>query len=139
MQQASTGNRFDNLCPRGTSSIAARPPVLTRFVINLCASTTPVALTSSPTHAGLKRFTFFVSRRREEGRERFRLHMGYFESQEDAEKLLDIVREIYPGAWAGVAPGIKLRARAAPPEPWPRHRSRPSCACAGGRSLRSRP
>jgi hypothetical protein len=82
------------------------------FVINLCSSTSPVAL-APPDHAGLKRFTFFVSRRREEGRERFRLHMGYFESQEEAEKLLDIVREIYPGAWAGMAPGQRLRAAAA--------------------------
>jgi hypothetical protein len=82
-----------------------------RFVINLCGSTTPVSLTP-PDHAGLKRFTFFVSRRREDGRERFRLHMGYFDSQEDAERLLDIVREIYPGAWAGLAPGQRLRAQA---------------------------
>jgi hypothetical protein len=82
------------------------------FVINLCSSTSPVAL-SPPDHAGLRRFTFFVSRRREEGRERFRLHMGYFETQEEAEKLLDIVREIYPGAWAGLAPGQRLRAAAA--------------------------
>jgi hypothetical protein len=82
------------------------------FVINLCSSTSPVAL-SPPDHAGLKRFTFFVSRRREEGRERFRLHMGYFQTQEEAEKLLDIVREIYPGAWAGMAPGLRLRAAAA--------------------------
>jgi hypothetical protein len=81
------------------------------FVINLCSSTSPVALTP-PDHAGLKRFSFFVSRRREESRERFRLHMGYFDTQEEAEKLLDIVREIYPGAWAGLAPGQKLRAAA---------------------------
>src|SRR6202790_5918968 len=82
------------------------------FVINLCSSTSPVAL-SPPDHAGLKRFSFFVSRRREESRERFRLHMGYFETQEEAEKLLDIVREIYPGAWAGLAPGQRLRGAAA--------------------------
>src|ERR1700761_6325169 len=79
----------------------------TPFVINLCSSTSPVAL-APPDHAGLKRFTFFVSRRREDGRERFRLHMGYFETQEEAERLLDIVREIYPGAWAGLAPGQRL-------------------------------
>jgi hypothetical protein len=85
---------------------------LNAFVINLCSSTSPVALTP-PDHAGLKRFSFFVSRRREESRERFRLHMGYFDTQEEAEKLLDIVREIYPGAWAGLAPGQKLRAAAA--------------------------
>jgi hypothetical protein len=85
---------------------------LNPFVINLCSSTSPVALTP-PDHAGLKRFTFFVSRRREESRERFRLHMGYFDTQEEAERLLDIVREIYPGAWAGLAPGQRLRAAAA--------------------------
>jgi hypothetical protein len=89
-----------------------RGSVTSSFVINLCSSTSPVALVA-PDHAGLKRFTFFVSRRREDGRERFRLHMGYFETQEEAEKLLDIVREIYPGAWAGMAPGQRLRAAAA--------------------------
>jgi len=96
-----------------TASGATVPPhaLHNKFVINLCASTTPVALTP-PDHAGLRRFTFFVSRRREEGRERFRLHMGYFETQEEAERLLDIVREIYPGAWAGLAPGQRLRAQA---------------------------
>jgi hypothetical protein len=83
------------------------------FVINLSASTTPVALTS-PERAELRHFTFFVSRRREEGRERFRLHMGYFQSQAEAEKLLDIVRDIYPGAWAGLAPGQRLRGAAKP-------------------------
>ena len=61
----------------------------------------------------LKRFTFFVSRRFEEGRERFRLHMGYFTTQAEAEEWLAVVREVYPGAWAGEAPGKKLRARAA--------------------------
>jgi hypothetical protein len=97
----------------GTASSAAPTNAAgSFFVINLCSSTSPVAL-SPPDHAGLKRFTFFVSRRREEGRERFRLHMGYFVSQEEAEKLLDIVREIYPGAWAGMAPGQRLRAATA--------------------------
>jgi hypothetical protein len=61
----------------------------------------------------LKRFTFFVSRRFEEGRERFRLHMGYFATLAEAEEWLTVVREIYPGAWAGEAPGRKLRERAA--------------------------
>ncbi len=89
----------------------ATTPLKNLFVINLCAATSPIGLTP-PDHAGLKRFNFFVSRRREEGRERFRLHMGYFASQEEAEKLLDIVREIYPGAWAGLAPGQRLRAQA---------------------------
>jgi hypothetical protein len=82
------------------------------FVINLCSSTTPMALTQSRP-AELKRYKFFVSRRLEDGRERFRLHMGYFESMLQAEELLPLVRDIYPGAWAGEAPGKRLRARAA--------------------------
>ncbi|MEO8061120.1 MAG: hypothetical protein ABI821_00080 [Pseudomonadota bacterium] len=79
------------------------------FVINLTSSTTPMAL-SQPKDPTLAQYTFFVSRRREDGRERFRLHMGYFESQQAAEEMLQIVREIYPQAWAGEAPGKKLRA-----------------------------
>jgi hypothetical protein len=82
------------------------------FVLNLCSSTTPMALAQTDLPE-LKRFTFFVSRRFEEGRERFRLHMGFFASQAEAEEWLGVVREIYPGAWAGEAPGKKLRARAA--------------------------
>jgi hypothetical protein len=73
------------------------------FVINLCASTSPMAL-AHPSAPELKRYTFFVSRQREDGRERFRLHMGYFDSQDAAEKLLDAVRDVYPAAWAGLAP-----------------------------------
>ncbi|MFO1503632.1 MAG: hypothetical protein U1F39_07425 [Steroidobacteraceae bacterium] len=82
------------------------------FVINLCASTSPMAL-SHPNTPELKRFTFFVSRQREEGRERFRLHMGYFATQEQAEALLAAVRDVYPAAWAGPAPttGVPRRAR----------------------------
>ena len=81
------------------------------FVLNLCSSTTPMALAQTDL-AELKRFTFFVSRRFEEGRERFRLHMGYFATLAESEEWLSVVREIYPGAWAGEAPGRKLRERA---------------------------
>jgi hypothetical protein len=109
MQQANLAEQ-STVDTHGTSLPGSAP--LNAFVINLCSSTSPVALTP-PDHAGLKRFSFFVSRRREESRERFRLHMGYFDTQEEAEKLLDVVREIYPGAWAGLAPGHRLRAAAA--------------------------
>jgi hypothetical protein len=67
---------------------------------------------SNPEQPELKRFSFFVSRRFEEGRERFRLHMGYFSTLKEAEEWLGAVRDIYPGAWAGEAPGKKLRERA---------------------------
>ena len=90
----------------GTPVAAAGP-----FVLNLCSSTTPMALPKAEQEE-LKRFSFFVSRRFEEGRERFRLHMGYFATLEEAEEWLGAVRDIYPGAWAGEAPGKKLRARA---------------------------
>jgi hypothetical protein len=85
---------------------------VTLFVINLCSSTTPMALVQ-PDAPELKRFRFFVSRRLEDRRERFRLHMGYFASLEEAEEWLSVVRDVYPGAWAGEAPGKRLRARAA--------------------------
>ena len=82
------------------------------YVINLCSSNTPMAL-QQPQAPELARFSFFVSRRREDGRERFRLHMGYFQTLEEAEEWLSVVREIYPGAWAGEAPGKRLRERQA--------------------------
>lgn len=68
---------------------------------------------SRPTAPELARFTFFVSRRREEGRERFRLHMGYFQTRDEAEQLLGLIRDLYPAAWVGEAPGKRLAARAA--------------------------
>jgi len=91
-----------------SSAAAAAGP----FVLNLCSSSTPMALAQTELPE-LKRFNFFVSRRFEEGRERFRLHMGYFATLAEAEEWLNVVREIYPGAWAGEAPGRKLRERAA--------------------------
>jgi hypothetical protein len=78
------------------------------YVLNLCSSTTPLALAQIDREE-LKRFTFFVTRRFEEGRERFRLHMGYFANLAEARKWLPMVRDIYPSAWAGAAPEQKPR------------------------------
>lgn len=104
--------------PAGKPAASATAPV-GGFVINLCASTTPMALIK-PTAPELARFTFFVSRRREEGRERFRLHMGYFEAREEAESLLGAIRDLYPAAWVGEAPGKRLQPSAgAQPAPAP--------------------
>jgi hypothetical protein len=94
------------------------PSATGAFIINLSSSTTPVAL-QQPSSPELKKFTFFVTRRKEDRRERFRLHMGYFATQHDAERLLEIVREVYPGAWAGVAPGRLVPV----PEPAPQARA----------------
>jgi len=90
----------------------ASDPSAGPYVINLCSSTTPMAL-SQPKSPELERFSFIVSRRLEDGRERFRLHMGFFDTLTEAEEWLTVVREVYPGAWAGEAPGKRLRARAA--------------------------
>lgn len=73
------------------------------FVVNLCASTTPVAL-APPEDEALASYQFFVTRRREEGRERFRLHMGYFASLAEARDMVEELRRRYPTAWAGPAP-----------------------------------
>ncbi len=90
------------------ASTASSPTAATGdFVVNLCASTTPMALVK-PSAPELARYTFFVSRRREEGRERFRLHMGYFATREEAEQMLQLVRDLYPAAWVGETPGRKL-------------------------------
>jgi hypothetical protein len=86
-----------------------------KFVINLMASTTPMAL-AQPNHPHLKQFTFFITRRRQDHRERFRLHMGYFDSQQHAEAMLVKVREIFPSAWAGATPG-KTEDKGAEPRP----------------------
>jgi hypothetical protein len=109
MQQAS-GLIGSSVAAAGNAMPPAAAAAAVSYVINLCASTTPAGL-EQPNDPALKQFRFFVSRRREEGRERFRLHMGYFPSQEAAEQMLAVVRDVYPAAWAGVAPGQKLRAR----------------------------
>ena len=51
----------------------------------------------------LKRFNFFVSRRLEEGRERFRLHMGYFSTLAEAEEWLGAVRATVTCTWGPTA------------------------------------
>ena len=108
----SPGPRRSNVF--GAEAGASAAPALNAgpFVLNLCSSTTPMALAQTDLPE-LRRFTFFVSRRFEEGRERFRLHMGYFATLAEAEEWLGVAREIYPGAWAGETPGRKLRERAA--------------------------
>ncbi len=79
------------------------------FVINLTSSTTPMAL-SQPKDPTLAQYTFFVSRRLEDGRERFRLHMGYFESHAGRRRNAGRRSRGLSRAWASEAPGKKLKA-----------------------------
>ena len=76
-------------------------------VITLTSSTAPLPLQApkAPELAGL---AVFRSRRVEDGRERFRLHIGYFPSVAAAEQLLPVVRTLYPAAFVSPAPQTNL-------------------------------
>jgi hypothetical protein len=68
-------------------------------MITLWAGSLPPVLERLP-DAQLHHLAVFSSRSREEGRERFRLHVGYFDDLPAAERILDRVRQWYPSAWA---------------------------------------
>jgi hypothetical protein len=73
------------------------------YVINLFSSLMPMPL-EIPNTRGLEGLAVFRSRRLEDGRERFRLHLGYFESRADAEAALEAIQRDFPGAWVASAP-----------------------------------
>jgi hypothetical protein len=77
------------------------------YVINLDSSSMPMPLTVPFRHE-LVGFTVFRSRSFEYGRERFRLHLGYFESARSAEEALSVVGKHYPAAWISAAPESQL-------------------------------
>jgi hypothetical protein len=87
-----------------------RAPGNGRFMLTLCELAGPVSL-RPPQSPQLKPFTFFTSRARQpDGSERLYLHMGYFESLNDAERWAQIARVRYPDAVAAVAPAASGRA-----------------------------
>ena len=77
------------------------------YVINLESSNLPMPLTVPFRHE-LVGFAVFRSRSFEHGRERFRLHLGYFESAQRAEEALTVVRTRYPDASISAAPATNL-------------------------------
>jgi len=77
------------------------------YVINLDSSSMPMKL-DVPFRHELVGFTVFRSRSFEHGRERFRLHLGYFESARRAEEALSVVRKHYPSASISAAPATNL-------------------------------
>jgi hypothetical protein len=89
---------------------------------------------SQPKDPTLAQYSFFVSRRREDGRERFRLHMGYFETMQAAEEMLALVREVYPQAWAGEAPGKNLKPKADAAAAKPAAASKPAASAPAPRA-----
>ena len=78
-----------------------------RFVINLCSIAAPIPI-PQPRSSHLMKDRFFVSHCWEEGRRRYRLHMGYFPTVAAAQKWLDILRRVYPSAFVSEAPADQL-------------------------------
>src|SRR5580765_8658162 len=77
------------------------------YVINLDSSSMPMPLLVPFRHE-LEGFSVFRSRKMEDGRERYRLHLGYFDTQKHAEEALAIVRKYYAAAFIAAAPGESL-------------------------------
>jgi hypothetical protein len=74
------------------------------FMLTLCQLSAPVSI-RPPQSPQLKPYTFFTSSRRDlDGSERLYLHMGYFETLDDAERWARVARERYPEAFASLAP-----------------------------------
>ena len=80
------------------------------FVLTLCSMAAPISL-PQPRSPQLTRFTFFFTRRPEQGGQpggptgQYQLHMGYFGSVEEAQKWHKILAGIYPDAYVSEAPG----------------------------------
>jgi len=72
------------------------------FMITLLAGVAPPVLKRLPA-PDLEHLSVFSSRSREDGRDRYRLHVGYFDDESTAQALLERVRIWYPQAWAVAA------------------------------------
>jgi hypothetical protein len=77
------------------------------YVITLCTASLPMVLRVPFVHE-LSGFSVFRSRTVEDGRERFRLFVGYFDSASRAHEALTVVRRHYPAAWISCAPRENL-------------------------------
>jgi hypothetical protein len=77
------------------------------FVITLGTTRLPMPLRVPFVHE-LVGFSVFRSCTLEAGRERFRLHLGYFDSATRAHEALVVVRRYYPTAWISAAPSSGL-------------------------------
>lgn len=72
------------------------------FVLDLCSMPGPISI-PQPRSQLLNRFSFFVSRREEAGRDSYWLCMGYFGTRAEAQKWLELMRRVYPNAWVAQA------------------------------------
>ena len=108
---------LDSAEPAGSSNTNPEHPAQVAtgpFMLTLCRLAAPVSI-RPPESPQLKPFTFFMSRAPQpDGSERLYLHMGYFESLNDAEKWAQIARGRYPHAIATIAPAPSLRSSNSP-------------------------
>jgi SPOR domain len=92
------------------------------FVINLTTSSAPIGLPAKSI-AGCEHAQLYQLQRIEDRRPRYRLRVGAFASEDEADAILKIVRDMYPGALTATADGEDLRAianlqpKAVPPPP----------------------
>jgi hypothetical protein len=70
------------------------------FVINLCASMTPIHVDSKTLPAGFDHLKLYQVSRMEDGRRRYRLRLGFFTSEAAAEDVLIAVRSRFATAFA---------------------------------------
>ncbi len=78
------------------------------FVINLTTSSAPIALPAKSI-AGCEHAQLYQLQRIEDRRPRYRLRVGPFASEDEADAILKIVRDIYPGALTATADSEDLR------------------------------
>jgi hypothetical protein len=86
-----------------TSKMQSDVTEAVRFMVNVHSSPSPVTIEGldGPAFEG---FTAFTTRSREEGRDRYRVHLGYFPSLEAANSILALIRRRYPAAWVVPCP-----------------------------------
>lgn len=88
-----------------TSRLGGRGP----FVINLSASSAPIAVPAKGI-AGYQDAYLYQVQRTEDGRVRYRLRLGPFSNEDDADAALKKVRDDYPSALPATADADDLRA-----------------------------
>src|SRR5271167_930481 len=82
------------------------------FVINLSASTAPISQPSKAIVEGAQAHVYQIQRL-EDRRMRYRLRLGPFASEDEADAVLEKVRDIYPSALTATAEPHDLRSIAA--------------------------
>jgi hypothetical protein len=79
----------------------------TLYVITLTSAATPMPL-QGPSAPELASLALFRSKKCEDGRDRYRLHLGYFTSAELAEEVLPLVRDSFPAAFVAASPQTNM-------------------------------